>query len=218
MVNTSGQDSNSNIDYDTLKSQIKDQVREELIQDVNDMIRLQNDKVESDLVRMGQTLRGGSVNENDLQDDLQDDQIDQLLNVHMRDITRETRPQMSSAGLEEIATHSKDLSNHELHQIKKIHDKDHNKKSKTILDESLGDIMDKLVNFLTYSFDGYTKAYYEAEVMEDVYDNDKSTYQMIKVHLISIILFMRKDQNILYIGILLVLLSIIIYLVNITTS
>lgn len=212
MVNTSGQD--STIDYDTLKSQIKDQVREELIEDVNDMIRLQNDKVESNLVRMRQSISGGSINENDLQDD----QMDQLLNVHMRDITRETRPQMSSAGLEEIATHSKDLSNHELHQIKKIHEKDHMIKPKTILDESLGVIMNKLVNFLTYSFDGYTKAYYEAEVMEDVYDNDKSTYQMIKVHLIAIILFMRKDQNILYIGILLVLLSIIIYLVNITTS
>jgi hypothetical protein len=214
MVVSSGQDSNSNIDYDTLKSQIKDQVREELIEDVNDMIRLQNDKVESDLVRMRQSISGGSVNENDLQDD----QMDQLLNVHMRDITRETRPQMSSVGLEEIATHSKDLSNHELHQIKKIHEKDHMIKSKTILDESLGDIMNKLVNFLTYSFDGYTKAYYEAEVMEDVYDNDKSTYQMIKVNLIALIIFMRKDQNILYIGILLVLLSIIIYLVNITTS
>jgi len=214
MVNTSGQDSNSNIDYDTLKSQIKDQVREELMQDVNDMIRLQNDKVESNLVRMRQSISGGSINENNLQDD----QMDQLLNTHMRDITRETRPQMSSAGLEEIATHSKDLSNHELHQIKKIHEKDHMIKSKTILDESLGDIMNKLVNFLTYSFDGYTKAYYEAEVMEDVYDNDKSTYQMIKVNLIALIIFMRKDQNILYIGILLVLLSIIIYLVNITTS
>ena len=212
MVNTSGQD--LTIDYDTLKSQIKDQVREELMQDVNDMIRLQNDKVDSNLARMKQSISGGSINKNDLQDD----QIDQILNVHMRDITRETRPQMSSAGLEVNNKHFKDLNNHELHQIKKIHEKDHMIKSKTILDESLGDIMNKLVNFLTYSFDGYTKAYYEAEVMEDVYDNDKSTYQMIKVNLIALVIFMRKDQNILYIGILLVLLSIIIYLVNITTS
>ena len=214
MVVSPGQEVPSDIDYDQLKSDIKDQVREELMQDVNDMIRLQNDKVESNLVRMRQSLQGGSVNENDLQDD----QIDQLLNVHMRDITRETRPQMSSAGLEVNNKHFKDLNNHELHQIKKMHEKDHMTKPKTILDESLGDIMNKLVNFLTYSFDGYTKAYYEAEVMEDAYDNDKSTYQMIKVNLIALIIFMRKDQNILYIGILLVLLSIIIYLVNITTS
>ena len=46
----------------------------------------------------------------------------------------------------------------------------------------------------------------------------KNMYQSIKIHLIAIILFMREDQNILYIGILLVFLSMIIYLVNITTS
>ena len=78
--------------------------------------------------------------------------------------------------------------------------------------------MNKCVNFLTYSFDGYTKAYYEAEIMEDVYDNDKTMYESIKVHLIAFTLFFRDDENILYIGILLVFLSIIIYLVNITTS
>ena len=184
----------------------------ELTNALTEQLTAQNDDLNSQILELRQALQMNMPHH-----DGEEDNMDILVNEHMRDITRETRPQMSSAGLEEIATHSKDLSNHELHQIKKIHDKDHNKKSKTILDESLGDIMDKLVNFLTYSFDGYTKAYYEAEVMEDVYDN-KSTYQMIKVHLISIILFMRKDQNILYIGILLVLLSIIIYLVNITTS
>ena len=78
--------------------------------------------------------------------------------------------------------------------------------------------MEKCVNFLTYSFNGYSKAYYEAEIMEDVYDEEKSTYESLKVHLIAFSLFMREDENILYIGILLVLLSIIIYLVNITTS
>ena len=59
---------------------------------------------------------------------------------------------------------------------------------------------------------------YIAEVMEDVYDDDKSIYQNIKVHLIAIILFMREDQNILYIGILLIFISMVMYLMNITTS
>ena len=53
---------------------------------------------------------------------------------------------------------------------------------------------------------------------EDVYDDDKSTYESIKIHFIAMMLFFRDDENILYIGILLVFLSIIIYLVNITTS
>ena len=54
--------------------------------------------------------------------------------------------------------------------------------------------------------------------MEDVYDEDKSIYQNIKIHLIAIILFMREDQNILYIGILLIFISMVMYLMNITTS
>ena len=77
--------------------------------------------------------------------------------------------------------------------------------------------MNKLVNFLTFSFDGYEKAIYKAEIMEDVYD-DKSTYETIKIHLIAITLFMSDDENILYIGILLIFFSMMLYLVNITTS
>ena len=148
----------------------------------------------------------------------EEDNMDILVNEHMRDITRENRPQMSAAGLSVNNKHFRDLSNHELHKIKKMHMKEHSVKPKTILDESLGDIMNKLVNFLTFSFEGYTKAVYDAEVMEDVYDDDKSIYQNIKVHLIAIILFMREDQNILYIGILLVFISMVMYLMNITTS
>ena len=194
----------SNENYDRLKS--------EIMEEVNEMIKRQNSQVASDLIGMRQAIQGDSG------DGLEGNEMANLLNQHMRDITREPRPQLSSAGLGIHNKYFKDLTNHELHQVKRIHEKDHKNKPKTILDEPLGSIMDKLVNFLTYSFDGYTKAYYEAETMEDAYDNEKSTYQMIKVHLIAIILFMRSDQNILYIGILLVLLSIIIYLVNITTS
>ena len=135
----------------------------------------------------------------------------------MKDITSDTRPQLSGAGLTSNNKHFRDLSNHELHQIKKIYERDHKKKLKTILDENLGEIMDKCINFLVYSFDGYQKAYYEAELMDNVYDEDKSLFQKIKTHLISIVLFIRDDQNILYIGILLVFLSIIIYFVNIIT-
>ena len=133
-------------------------------------------------------------------------------------ITAENRPQMSSAGLSVNNKHFRDLSNHELHQIKKIYEKDHKEKPRTVLDENLGEIMDKCINFLTYSFDGYSKKYYEAEIMEDIYDGDKSTYEMIKVHLIAAILFIRDDSNILYIGIVLIFISMMMYLVNITTS
>tara|TARA_B100001248_G_scaffold253301_1_gene230403 strand:- start:344 stop:967 length:624 start_codon:yes stop_codon:yes gene_type:complete len=195
-----------------IKNELKSVIEAELLTELDDRLKLQNNEIDNELIRVRQALQSDGG-------ELKDDQVGNILNEHMKDITKETPPQISaSGGLEGSKKHFRDLNNHELHQIKKMHEKDHSIKPRTILDESLGDIMNKLVNFLTFSFDGYTKAYYAAEIMEDVYDNEKSMYQSIKVHLIAIILFMREDQNILYIGILLVFLSMIIYLVNITTS
>jgi len=185
----------------------------ELLDQFKEELQNENDDLRTQILELRQALQVQNIG-----GDEEEDNMDILMDSHMRDITADQRPQMSAAGLSVNNKHFKDLSNHELHQIKKMHEKDHQIEPKTILDESMGDIMNKLVNFLTYSFDGYTKALYEAEIMEDVYDNEKSTYEMIKVHFIAITLFMREDENILYIGILLVLLSIIIYLVNITTS
>ena len=179
---------------------------------LEDEMELRNDKLEDEITRLRQALQINMPHHEE------EDNMDIIIDSHMRDITNENRPQMSSAGLEINNKHFKDLSNHELHQIKKIHEKDHKKIERTILDENLGTIMDKCINFLTHSFNGYSKAFYKAEIMEDIYDEDKSTYELIKIHLIAITLFIRDDENISYIGILLVFISIIIYLVNITTS
>ena len=183
---------------------------EQLRQDLRDSqesleetIRTQNTKINTDMIELRQALNVQYPHHGE-----DEDNMDILISGHLRDVSREVRPQMSGAGLASSNKHFRDLTNHELHKTKKIHEEDHKKKPRTVLDESLGEIMNKCVNFLTYSFDGYTKKYYEAEILEDVYD-DKSTYESIKVHLIAIILFFRDDQNILYIGILLVFLSII---------
>jgi len=197
--------------------EIVDQVREELqIDDLKSQIA----ELRNSLGALGdQGVEGGQGSR--VQQNLvnQENNMDILIDDHMRDITqgKDEQPSQVRAGLSVNNKHFKDLSNHELHQVKKMHEMDHQSKPKTILDESLGEIMNKLVNFLTFSFDGYEKAMYKAEIMEDIYD-DKSTYEMIKVHLIAITLFMREDENILYIGILLILSSMILYLVNITTS
>ena len=184
----------------------------ELLDQFKDELQLENDDLRTQILELRQAIQMNMPHHEE-----EEDNMDILVNNHMRDITSENRPQMSAAGLEINNKSFKDLSNHELHKIKKIHEKDHQIKPRTILDEPMGDIMNKCVNFLAFSFDGYTDALYEAEIMEDVYDN-KSTYESIKVHLIAITLFIREDENILYIGILLVFLSLIMYLVNITTS
>ena len=192
------------------------QLRQDLTDRANSLeqtLETYNNDLESSMLELRQVLQMNYPHHTN-----EEDNLDILVDGHLRDITAEQRPQMSSAGLETNNKHFRDLSNHELHQIKKLHEKDHKQEPRTVLDESLGEIMNKCINFLTYSFDGYTKAYYQAEVMEDTYDNEKTMYESIKVHLIALTLFFRDDENILYIGILLVFLSIIIYLVNITTS
>jgi len=195
-----------------IRESLKTELNIELTNSLGDQLINTNEDIRSQILELRQALQMNMPHHTD-----EEDNMDILVNDHMRDITSETRPQMSSAGLEINNKHFRDLSNHELHQIKKLHEEDHTIKPRTVLDESLGEIMNKLVNFITFSFDGYSKAVYEAEVMEDVYD-DKSMYQSIKVHVIAIVLFMRDDQNILYIGILLVFFSMILYLMNITTS
>lgn len=131
--------------------------------------------------------------------------------------TIENRPQMTPAGLSDSNEHVSHLSNHELHQVKNIYEKDHRRKPITILDESLGDILDKTINFLVHSFENYTNKIYEAELMEDVQGYEKGYYKIFKVHLIAMILFIRDDRNIIYIGFLMIFLSIIIYFINIIT-
>ena len=192
------------------------QIRQELRdsqESLEETIRIQNAKINTDMIELRQALNVQYPHHGE-----DEDNMDILVSGNLRDVSREVRPQMSGAGLASSNKHFRDLTNHELHKIKKIHEADHKQQPRTVLDEPLGEIMNKCVNFLTYSFDGYTKKLYEAEIMEDVYDDDKSTYESIKIHLIAMMLFFRDDENVLYIGILLVFLSIIIYLVNITTS
>ena len=131
--------------------------------------------------------------------------------------TIENRPQLTPAGLSDSNEHITHLSNHELHQVKNIYEKDHRRKPITILDESLGDILDKTINFLVHSYENYTNKIYEAELMEDVQGYEKGYYKRFKVHLIAMILFIRDDRNIVYIGFLMIFLSIIIYFINIIT-
>lgn len=185
----------------------------DLKDEITTELRLRNNELGAQILELRQSMQSGSGSGNNTREG---DNI--LLDPSMRDSVIQENPRIAGAGHEINNNHFRDLSNHELHQIKKIHDKDHSKKQVTILDEKLGDIMDKCINFLLYSFEGYSKKYYEAEIMEDVFGSEKSNYEIIKVNLIASVLFIKEDENILYIGILLVFFSMVIYLLNITTS
>jgi hypothetical protein len=176
------------------------------------------DRQDQDFTRMEERLMGRIKNlEQMIQGDTIEDEEYDLVRPYDRDISAETRPQMSAAGLSQHNKHLSQLSNHELHQMKSLHEKDHRKEVRTVLDEPLGDILDKTINFLVHSIDSYTEKIYEAELMTKVHSEDKGYYTRLKVHLMAMILFIRDDQNIIYIGFFMIFLSIIIYFINIIT-
>jgi len=177
------------------------------------------DRQDQDFTKMEERLMGRIKNlEQMIQGDTMEDEEYDLVRPYDRDISAENRPQMSGAGLSQHNKHLSQLSNHELHQMKSLHEKDHRKEVKTVLDEPLGDILDKTINFLVHSIDSYTGKIYEAELMSEVHSEDKGYYTRFRVHLMAMVLFIRDDQNILYIGFFMIFLSIIIYFINIITT
>jgi hypothetical protein len=201
---------------DELEQEISD-LREELNNTrdgLNQSLQLRTEETEEEILNLSHQMRMG-VSPTDDDDDV--DNMDELINSHLRDITAEQRPQMSSAGLEMYNKHFTNLTNHELHAIKKMKEQNKEGKHKTIMDESLGKIMYKCVNFLTFSFDEYTKKVYEAEIIVDKYEN-QSVFDLLQIYTTASILFIKDEENILYIGIILIFFSIIIYFINITTS
>ena len=126
---------------------------------LEETIRRQNERINTDMVELRQALNVQYPHH-----DTDEDNMDILVSGHLRDVSREPRPQMSGAGLASSNKHFRDLTNHELHKIKKIHEEDHKQKPRTVLDEPLGEIMNKCVNFLTYSLALFYKLFCLAQL------------------------------------------------------
>ena len=144
-----------------------------------------------------------------------------LIQPYERDISMDPSrnvDKMTGASLSEHNEHISHLSNHELHQLKSVHERDHRAKPHSIMDESLGEILDKTINLLVHSQDGYSKKIIEAELMEDIHSTDTGYYNRLKVYLIAMVLYIRDERNIIYMGFFMIFLSVLIYFINIITT
>ena len=159
----------------------------------------------------GRITRQNVINQSGINDDNNIQTTD-----HIRDITSDRRSQLHSAGLEDTNVHLSELSNHELHKIKKMYEtSEDDTKKKSILDEPLGSIIDNTINFMNHSFDNYTKSMYRSELLLKKEYKDASFLEQIYLHLSSFTLLVRSDQNIIYLGIILIFFSNIIYFLSI---
>lgn len=134
---------------------------------------------------------------------------------HIRAINSDRRPQLGSAGLENTNVHLSELSNHELHNVKKMYEKDANNEKKNLLDEPLGEIIDKTINFFSYSFDNYMKSMYTAELNYKKELKDASLFERIYLYFSAFVILLQTEQNMIYMGIILIFLSNIIYFTSI---
>ena len=129
----------------------------------------------------------------------------------------DSRPQISK----EVDRHSKHLTNHELDTLQKLHHEEHlqkKKKKKTIMDMKLNEIVENTVNFLAHFSRDYSHKLYEVDLDFKAQDNSGGFFNSLKRYLLAFTLYLSDNDNILYFGIILVVLSIILYFFNITSS
>ena len=94
----------------------------------------------------------------------------------------------------------------------------HRQNKETFMDESLASIMDNTVNFLSNSVENMYQKYHEAETLQEKTSESMNYIEKSKLYLLAFALFVRDDKNVIYLGIICIILSIIIYFFNITTS
>jgi hypothetical protein len=125
--------------------------------------------------------------------------------------SRENRPHI--IGSQDIQSYS-GFSGQDEYTINNTYKRD----PTTILDKSLSTIIDNTLNFTVRSFDEYYSRYSEAEEMVGDYRKKRGFLDSLKVHMYASVLFFKHEDNIVYIGILMIMVSLIIYFVNISTS
>jgi len=123
----------------------------------------------------------------------------------------DNRPQISGT----IDRFNKHLTNSEISYINKIYHQDNKKKEKTIFDMNLGEIMENTSNFFNNFLMEYTNKIYDTELYYSD-SNNKGVLENVKIYVIAFVRYINESDNIIYFGILLILISLILYFLNIT--
>lgn len=129
-----------------------------------------------------------------------------------KSIENDIRPQMSASLIGESL---KNLKSHELDFINNIKNKEMKQNKQTIMDEDLGTIIDKTINFTVHFIDDFHKYIYKAEVIEEINLSNAGIFKKIQIYLLAFIYFVRESENVIYLGFLILMLSIIIFFLSI---
>ena len=112
------------------------------------------------------------------------------------------------------------LQGYELESEKRI-TKEYSNDTPTIMDETLGDIMKNTLNFIKHSGDNYMKQVYAIDAMETKKEGDKGgkdTSVLNNKYLMGFAMFCMDGTNAIYLGIVLLFVSLIIYFMSIVST
>ena len=108
------------------------------------------------------------------------------------------------------------LNRTEYQKMNRIIQQEYDVKQATILDQTLGQIINNTVNFFGNSMNLYHDKYLEAEFGQKIYKTEYTTMDKLQTHLIATSLFVRDSDNIIYLGIIMILLSVLMTFFNLS--
>ena len=108
------------------------------------------------------------------------------------------------------------LNTVEYAKMNRILKEEYDKKQASILDKPLGEILTNTVNFFGNSYNSYSDKYLEAKFSRPLYETEDPNLHQFQLHLMAIALFIRDDENIIYLGIIMIIIAFLICFINIT--
>lgn len=130
-------------------------------------------------------------------------------NRNIDNIDDEPRPQIGDEYNNELSHHDIDLI------YDKLYKKDLYDNKKSIFDLTLNQIIQKTISFLDHFQSDYSTKLYEVDLIEK--DETRKKNSIMK-YFTAFGLYIRENDNVIYLGIVLVILSFIIYFFSISTQ
>jgi len=127
-----------------------------------------------------------------------------------------SRPQQGRSGIVRASLDA--LNDVEYRKMNRILEAEYKKKNINILDKPLGEVLGDTVNFFGNSFNSYADKYLEAKFSKMLYQTENEYLNGLQIHLIAISLFIRDDENVIYLGIIMVIISFLLCFINITRA
>ena len=134
--------------------------------------------------------------------------------INSSDSSDSSRPQEGRSNIVRASIES--LNSSEFKKMNRILDEHYSEKPTTILDQSLGEVINNTIHFFSNSVNSYYSKLMEAEF---IYKLEEGSYiDKVTIHLLAMSLFIRDNDNIIYLGILMIILSVLICFFNISRS